>query len=163
MTQDEVTVEAFLAHTTEEGDCLIWTGSAQNGRFPMWRIGDGQQHVVRRLIWTLAHEARPNGLQVGCSCGTDLCVHPDHLVARTKSKAQRGTPKSPVTKIRVALAKRAASKVLDMEVARTIRASTESCRDLDRQYGLVRGKSWSIKNNLIWRDTSSPFSGLGAR
>ena len=162
MSPDDIRLSDLLARTIEEGDCLLWAGAVQDGQYPMWRIGDGKQHVVRRLIWTLAHEARPNGLQVGCNCGTPLCVHPDHLAARTRSKAQRGLPKSPLARIRVTLAKQAASKVLDMETARAIRASTDSCCDLDRQYGLVRGKSWRIKNNLTWREISSPFARLGA-
>jgi len=153
-----ITFEILKANTVEEGDCLLWTGHAEGGKFPRYgRI------TVRRALWTLVHDGEPRGLQVGCKCGTLLCVHPDHLVARSKSKALRGIPKSQATRARITLTKRQTTGKLTMELVREIRASGDKCRELDRKYGLSAGKAWKIRNNLIWKDGANPFAALGAR
>ncbi len=158
MTLPTITVADLLANTIEEGDCMLWTGRAEQGKFP--RFG---RLPVRRALWTLVNDGVPHGLQVGCKCGTPLCVNPDHLIARTKSKALRGIPKKPDVIARITLTKRATHGKLSMEIARAIRASDKSCRELDREYGLCAGKAWKIRNNLTWKDGSNPFTGLGAR
>lgn len=156
----DITLDDILSNTVEEGDCLLWTGHSSEGKFPRLRKGGGQ-FVVRRLLWSLAHEAMPNGLQVGCSCKSPLCVHPDHLVVRTKAKAQRGAKRTPDVCVRVATVRRAKSK-LTMEVVRQIRLSDEPNRDVDRRLGLARGQAWAIRRNLAWVDRANPFAGLGA-
>lgn len=160
MTPD-ITLAAFMARVQDEGDCLMWTGHASLGRFPQWRI-DGKLHAVRRLVWQLTRGEVKPGLQVGVSCGCDRCVHPDHLVARTKSKALVGKPVTPDHRARITIGRRAKSS-LSMEIAREIRASDEPGNVLEARYGLNAGYASKIRTGAVWVDLSSPFAGLGAR
>jgi len=161
MTQ-EITLAALLARTKPDDTCLLWMGHANAGKFPQWRLG-GKLLVVRREIYKLVHGELPSRLQVGVTCETDLCVHPDCLVARTRSKAMRGIRITPDRKIRIAQARRASSKLLDMGKVRAIRASDESGPVIEVRYGLKKGYASRIRAGLCWVDHSSPFTGLGAR
>lgn len=160
MKTEEIRLSDLLARTVEEGDYLLWTGHSNGGKFPQWRIG-GKLLAARRVIWSLTHEAEPNGVWIGCKCGTGLCVHPDHLVARNRSKAMRGAMK-PDHKVRVTIGRRANSR-LDMDKVRTIRASDEPGPVIEARYGLKPGYASRIRTNRCWVDTASPFAGLGAR
>lgn len=151
----------LLKRTEEAGDCLEWTGYALKGRFPQWRIG-GVFWVVRRLIWLLTRGPLKPGMQVNVKCRNELCVHPDHLVARTKAIAQRGIPIPEDRRVRIAMAKRKRSK-LTIEQVREIRASDEQGKVLDERYGLTPGYASRIKLGQAWKDHANPFSGLERR
>jgi hypothetical protein len=157
----DIRLQDFLARTKEEGDCLLWNGYACDGKFPQWRI-DGKLHVVRRLIWELTRGPLEPGFQVGVKCRCDLCVHPDHLVARTKAKAMAHVPLAPDRRLRIAMARRAKSS-LSMDVIREIRTSTESGNVIEQRLGLKTGYASRIRTGRVWADHSSPFAGLGAR
>jgi hypothetical protein len=162
---DHFTVDYLLSHTQEEGDCLIWTGSAQHGKYPQVRIGDsrtGAAIAVRRIIYEKVHGELMPGKQVGTKCKTLLCVHPDCLVQRTKSQAHKGQKLRPDHIMRIIAGKRAKAK-LNMETVREIRASDELCTALDARHGLSDGYASRIRTNRVWVDHSSPFAGLGAR
>ena len=141
-------------------NCLEWTGYANAGRFPQWRVG-GRLWPVRRLVWELSRGPIKPDHQVNVKCGNELCVHPDHLVSRTRSKLMTGVKKASATRARIAHAKRKAGKI-DAAIVAAIRQSDSPCRALDAEYGLKRGYAWRIKNHLVWRDYSSPFARLGA-
>jgi hypothetical protein len=157
----DISLQGFLARTTEEGDCLLWDGYAAEGKFPQWRI-DGKLHAVRRLVWELTRGPLGRGIQVGVNCRCDLCVHPDHLVARTKAKAMAHVPLSPDRRLRIAMARRAKSS-LSIDLVRQIRASTEPGNVLEQRHGLQTGYASRIRLGKVWADHASPFSGLGGR
>lgn len=160
MKSHDIRLSDLLARTIEEGDCLIWAGYANKGKFPQWRIG-GHLWLVRRLIWSLSHEAMPRG-QVGTHCGSPLCVHPNCLVDRSRAKAQRGILLTASHKANIATGRRAKSR-LTMDVVREIRASDEPSVNVDRRLGLSIGYTSRIRLGLAWKDRASPFSGLGAQ
>ena len=116
----ELTVSTLLAHTVEEGDCLIWTGHATYGKYPQVRSG-GKVVPVRREIYQLIHGELPARIQVGVKCGCLLCVHPDHLIARTRAKAAKGKKLSPKHKLRIALTKRNKSTLLTVDDVRVFK------------------------------------------
>ncbi len=157
----DIGLSDLLKRTEVDGDHLLWTAHATHGRFPQWRIGP-KCFVVRRLVWQLTRGTIPKGLQIGVKCGEDLCVHPDCLVARTKSKIMTGTKKTAATKLRIAIARRAGSK-LNLEIVNAIRASGERGDVVEAQYGLRQGYASRIRTGRVWADHSNPFAGLGAK
>lgn len=156
----DVRLADLIARTEECGDCLEWTRHALDGKFPQWRV-DGYLWPTRRLLWILTRGPIKPGQQVGVKCSNPLCVHPDHLVSRTKAKAAPRGPMPIVQRQRISSARRAKS-TLDIETVRAIRASDEMAIDLDARYGLRAGYSSRIRLNKVWRDHANPFGGLGA-
>lgn len=60
------------------GDCLVWTGSATNGKGVVVR--DGIRLLVRRYVYELAYdEIVPSYTRVKLSCQTKLCADPEHM------------------------------------------------------------------------------------
>lgn len=149
------------ARIVEVGECWQWTGYAAEGRFPQWVIG-GKIRPARRIVWQSVHGEIRKGIQIGVRCGCTLCVHPDHLVARTKSKAMSGRKITAAHRASVIAGKRAASK-LSIETARAIRASEASNKELGALYGVSHGYVSKIRGGRAWPDMASPFAGLGAR
>lgn len=162
---ETLTLERLMKHCVPRGACLEWVGHC-NGTQPQMKLGGvgGQAYGLRRAIYLLTRGEGSirKGFQVGikasCTCAT--CVHPDHLMARSKSIAQRGIKVKTKTRLRIAATKRAQSSTLDMEKVREIRARDEPCSDLDAIYGLTPGYAWKIKTNKRWVDHASPFAGL---
>lgn len=160
----EVTLASLLERVDEIGDCLTWRGYALDGQHPQWRLGGrgGRLWNVRRLLWLLVHGRLDAGLQVGVSCTTALCVHPDHLAARTRSQACSGKPKAVDHRLRIALAKRASS-VLSSEAVRAVCASAEPSVAIDAQLGLSRGYASKLRTGVRWAQHGGLFAGLGER
>lgn len=85
-----LTLPDLMARAHDDGaGCLVWDGYALHGTAPQWRI-DYQLWPVRRLLWELVHGPIRTKHQIGLSCTEPLCVHPDHLVSRTRSSIQKG-------------------------------------------------------------------------
>lgn len=160
-TIEEITLADLQARTIEEGDCLLWMGYAVEGKFPQWRVGD-KLYPARRVVYEMTHGYVPKKLQIGTTCGCALCVHPDHLVARSRSKALRGKPLDLARKLKIAQTKRARS-ALSIDDVRAIRASTAPGVEIDAQYGFSAGFASRIRLGLVWRDYAAFGAGLGAR
>lgn len=160
MDLPDIGLADLLARTEECGECLEWTGYALGGNSPQWRV-DGKLWVVRRLLWLKTRGPLRRGMQVGVKCDCELCVHPDHLVARTKSAAMRGHPVSEQARIRMTAAARARSQTqLSLEDVRAIRAATGTSKEIDEAFGLRKGYSSRIRLNKAWKDHANPFSRL---
>lgn len=159
-----LTLERFMKHAEWRGRCLVWTGSANNTN-PQIRVGGKAQPPtnVRRVIYQLVHGPIPTGFLVGLrgTCTNVLCIHPDCLVARSKSKAQKNKPVSLRRKMRIASTQRAKSR-LTMDLVREIRMSREPANALDAKYGLPLGYSAKIRRNERWIDFTNQQLG-GAR
>lgn len=159
----DIGLDDLLARTEPEGECLAWTGYALHGKAPQWRV-DGKLWVARRLIWELTRGPLRAGLQLGVKCDCELCMHPDHLVARTKSVALRGHVVTPTARVRMTLAARARSTTkLSIEKVRAIRAATGQAQEIDQEFGLNPGYASRIRLGKAWVDQSDPFARLGAR
>lgn len=157
----DIRLSDLLARTVEEGNCLLWTGHANSGKFPQWRV-DGKLYAARRIVYEVVHGEIPRGMQVGVRCKSLLCVHPDCLVARSRSRAMSGNPLTPHRRVAVTIGRRKNS-ALNLEIVRAIRASDEPGPVVEARYGLKKGYASRIRTNRCWVDTASPFAGLGAR
>lgn len=163
MKFENVTLADILQRTEEVGDCMEWTGHCNRGKHPHWRL-NGNLHPAGRVVWTLAHEREPSRrMLIGTRCGNPRCIHPDHLIARSRSKANLAAGARDITyRVRQASLKRKNSR-LTIEIVREIRASTEPANVFDARYGLSPGYAWRIRTNKAWREYGTPFAGLGAR
>lgn len=160
MELPDIGLADLLARTEPCGECLEWTGYALSGKSPQWRL-DGKLWVVRRLLWLKTRGPLRRGFQVGVSCDCELCVHPDHLVARSKSVAMRGHPVSEQARIRMTLAARSRPGTqLSLEVVREIRAHTGLAKDIDEEFGLYPGYASRIRLGKAWKDHTNPFADL---
>lgn len=159
-TIQDITLADLLARCEDDGDCLIWQGYADRIGSPQWRVG-GACWPVRRLLWVLTRGAVPAKHQVAVSCGERGCVHPDHLVCRSRSRLQMGQARSQAVRIRIALTKRARNRSpLTAEIVAAIRASAETSTALEQRYGLPRGRASKVRRGETWRDYANPFAGL---
>jgi len=160
-TTPDIRLSDLLARTVEEGDCLLWTGYATQGKYPQWRIKNINR-PARRVVYEAVHGPIKPGLQVGVNCGCDLCMHPDHLVARPKKLAMRRIKMTRAKRMNIAHARRAKSAKLTIELVREIRASDEPGNVIEKRMGLVKGYASRIRLGKLWADHASPFAGLGA-
>lgn len=157
----DITLTDVQARTIEEGDCLLWTGYAVHGKYPQWNVG-GKVQPARRVVYEMVHGYVPKKLQIGTTCGCDLCVQPGHLVARSRVAVMRGKPLDLARKLKIARSKRAKSE-LTIDDVRAIRASTATGVEIDAQYGFSAGFASRIRAGLVWRDYAAFGAGLGAR
>jgi hypothetical protein len=154
----DIRLSDLLARTVEEGSCLIWTGHATAGKFPQWRI-NGKVQPARRIVYEAVHGPLSSRMQVGTRCSTLLCVHPDCMVARTRTLAMRGVKKRPGHIANIKLARRGASN-LNIDIVRAIRASGESNQEVEARLGLKPGYASRIRTGRCWQDDSNPFAAL---
>lgn len=156
----DIRLSDLLARTVEEGECLLWNGGLSDGR-PLICIG-GRREWVRRLVYLAAHGEIPKQLQIGVKCSNPLCLHPDHLVARTRKQAMRGVKHNAGHGAKIANTKRKKTRLRDESVA-AIRSSDGAARELAEQFGVSTKYIYAIKAHKARLDYSNPFVGLGAR
>lgn len=158
----DITLADLMRHVEDDGECLIWTGHANEGKYPQWRIG-GKLHLVRRVVYELVHGPIAPKLQIGVRCDCVLCVRPDHLVARTRSQANTGRRHTMADKIKIARTKRERSGLLTDEQVREIRMSDERNDAIEARFGLSPGYASRIRTGRVRADYSSPWAALGGR
>lgn len=163
MSIPDVSLDRVLGRTREVEGCLEWAGYAVNGKFPQIRV-DYVLYPVRRLVWQLTRGPVLNpefwiGCKDGCSA---LCVNPDHLVGRLRSKALKNAKRDSGMKMKIAQGKRKKSKIT-MKFVKEIRASNESNQVLADQFGIDPGYVSKIRHFKVWNEYVTPFTGLGAR
>lgn len=157
----EITLADLLKHVDDDGECLIWTSYAKRGKYPRWSL-DGAPREVRRVVYELVHGTIKAGQWVGVSCGCELCVHPDHVVARTPGSMLKGKPLTLKNRIGIAMGRRAKSHLSGDDIV-AIRASEELHGVQAARYGLSPAMIGHIKVGRKWKDHSSPWAGLGGR
>ena len=145
--------QRFWDKVDKSSACWLWTGAAQEGG----RVGseykqgrfkiEGKSYLVHKLSLE-AHLGRKlgAGMITRHICTNSLCVNPKHL--------QEGTQKENcVDMIRDGTSTRGVKhhkNKLTPEQVREIRASTESCPDLGRKYGVHYSNISHIKSGKSW-------------
>jgi hypothetical protein len=80
------TVESIKVHCVEEGDCWLWGGYMAKHMTPMLCYRRRSYGVRQVMAFIIKHPK--SGLEGVWSteCRTPGCVHPDHLVFRTRKQ-----------------------------------------------------------------------------
>ena len=159
------TVELLRARCNEVGECLEWTGYMTNNVPQVTHMG--HMVPVRRLMLELSGRPVRDGAFVGCDCGNKSCVNPEHAVIRTPTQhlqkmANIGAYNEAARLAKLMMHARKRSK-LTVDAVRDIRLSSDSSNEVAKQYGVSRQTISRIRSGDAWKETSSPFAGLGAR
>ena len=136
--------------------CWLWSkgvaGGRAKGRYGQMRMPDHSGKSAHRVSYELHHGSIPETMAVCHRCDTPLCVRPDHLFLGTvaennadKRAKGRETP----------LEARPNAK-LTWAIVETIRASSDDCSSLGRQFGISRGMAWRVKTHKSWRAAQAP-------
>ena len=156
------TLESLRARTTEDGDCLIWTGSDNGKGIPKVKNGNGGMGV-RRVVWELRKGKIPEGKQVIVTCGHAGCI--EHLALATKAQVSKAAQSRPDVRAHrsatSAKAARAKAK-LTMELARQIRNDPREGIVVAAELGVCKSTVSHVRRNRTWVDRSNPFAGLVA-
>lgn len=159
------TVETLLSKTMEEGECMVWTGYI--GNYVPQISHAGKVVAVRRLLLELGGRTVKATEYAIASCGNTSCVNPDHIILRTASQHGKAMTKfarnEHARSAKLSTIARATRAKLDIDQARAIRSSDETGPVLAERYGVNRSVIARIRRNVVWKDYSSPFVGLGAR
>jgi hypothetical protein len=159
--EDKLTLQWLLDRAEDDGGgCLVWTGSANNGKEPRTMLA-GQRILVRKEIWLLAHEGctPPAGAFFGVNCRTPKCVHPDHVVARTRQQALKGCARNPDAALRATLTIRAKSK-LQQDRVDMILADERPATQVAPEHGISAAMVNFIRAGKMRRPIGGLFSGL---
>lgn len=160
-----MTLDDIKARTIEDGDCWRWSGSTTSGGYPTMKPMGCDCTLVRRVVLDLVGVKLKPRQPTVTTCGERLCVNPAHLKPSTAAKvgqaaAARGAFSTTTRGAKIAAAKRAANGKLSMDIAREIRASTDTNAALAERHGVHPSLVQRIKAGKSWRDYSNPFAGL---
>lgn len=165
-----MTLERIKSRCLECGACWQWTGST-SGTCPKiaWWGEHGREHrVVRRIVWELAKGPIPEGMLVTVNCGNSLCLNPAHLELTTRAEVTRKNSAKAAVQLRrrASSARTAQAKFgkITMDIAREIRLSDKTGRQLARELEVSPSLVSKVRLNKSWIEPQNPFSfGLGAR
>lgn len=162
MATPEITLEWLQARVREDEDgCWIWTLYINEDGEPRARVA-GKSVAARRVLWRSIHDREPGELQVAVRCKKPGCMHPNCLLARSKSAALTGRKHSLTHRMRIAKATRTRSYALPEEEVRAVRASKLSGVEEAKRLGKSASSINNIRRGEAWRDyTNNPFAGLG--
>jgi len=166
-----------MAEAVEVGECLEWQGKMGNGKtIPVVKSREGKtycaEYSVPRLVWEQKNGPIPRGMVLYRKCCNNDCVELKHLKLGTRAEWMENRRKLGLTKHTAQhilnLTKGARNRpmvVNTMDKARQVRAllADHSRDEVALLTGVSRAMVDDIARGRAWRDTASPFSGLGAR
>lgn len=159
----EQTVAILLARGRRTVDgCLLWSGYTDPLRGPMASIGTPPIPTsVRRKVWSLKKRALDFNETIKPSCGNWSCVAYEHMELATRADALIGRSKTPEHARRIAQGLRTKIGKLSMEIAREVRASSESSPKLAIKYGVSKQAIDQIRRGETWKEYQQGlFTGL---
>lgn len=83
--------EAFAAHATPDGDCVIWTGTLHTAGYGNLRV-NGAKMLAHRYAWQRVHGPLDPSIFLDHRCHRPACVKVEHL--------RPATPKQNVEHVR---------------------------------------------------------------
>lgn len=165
------TLADHLARCVEYGDCLLWPHAATQNGLPEARL-NGETVSLRRVVYMDHHKVNADdiaGLVIWPICDEQTCLCAKHLRASTRAqwsqlRADRGLAKhKPGTVANItAAARKRASNVLNLELAREIRQSDEGTQAICSRLGLEKSRVITVRRGSAWREQvqgASVFSG----
>jgi hypothetical protein len=137
---------------TDTDECLLWRFGKINSGYGITGSGPGvrRNRLVHVVACERAHGPRPDGMQVGHTCGVKLCVNKLHVrwVTPTENAADKvlhGTvlrgEQSPAAKLTVA-------DVYD--IRRRAAAGIERQRDIAAEYGIDQAHVSGLHLRKFW-------------
>lgn len=137
MTRDE-----FFARCEQTPTCWLWRGAVNSQGYGAVCV-DGQESTAHRYAYALIHGPVPAGMAVVRTCGSPLCVRPDHLVVGKQGTATRYTANAKLTieAVREIRARAASTKITQKEIGQlyNIAGATVSL--------ILRGRIWADPGN----------------
>jgi hypothetical protein len=95
--------QAFAANRTNDGDCIVWTGTIQANGYGNLMV-DGAKMLVHRYSWQRVNGPIPDGMFLDHICHRPSCVKVEHL--------RLATPKQNVENVRGARSHNRSSGIL---------------------------------------------------
>lgn len=154
------------------GDCLEWQGPTLKGKTPLVYVPKGfvlpewgqHRQSARVVMWVLHHGTRPPaGSILRPRCLNDSCVDVEHMdiVPRTKQaveQSKRGEFSTPKRHAAAISRARARETKLTIEIAREIRASSESARVIAPRYGVSAPTITAVRRGVLWPEAANGAS-----
>lgn len=97
LTRMDSDTGAFWKHTDKTGRCWLWTGRVAKsgaGQHELLRDGKRTRLTAHAYAWDVTRGPRERGQLVRQTCGTRLCVNPDHLELYTRADLKRWSPEN---------------------------------------------------------------------
>lgn len=159
-------LKSLMDRCTEIGECWVWACGVGGTGHPTCSH-NGRSILVRRRAYEMHHGKPPSSdkrLALRMTCGTALCVRPEHIEQTTRSRMLRLAHAANPRQI-TARALRAGRSLphvkLNMDAARAIRADPRSESVVAADYGVCQSTVGAIRRNLTWREvipSSNVFS-----
>lgn len=129
--------------------CIHWVGYVDNIRGPICRPVDGDMPIsVRRTLWKIEKGELGRNEILKMTCEDDRCVNLAHMKKIRRNTHQKGKPKPPATRARIAEAIRKRGK-LSLEDAQAIRISTEANPVLAERFGVTASNISAVRRGKI--------------
>lgn len=161
------TTAEIYARCEDLGECLRWTGTTCNHVPQMYRSngrGSGTKKAgtywsCRRIVFEERAGPIPPGMFPVPMCRDKMCVRFEHLRLLTSKQigqlaAKEGKFSSPMRCAAISAGvRRSGQAKLTIEIAREIRASSESGKDIARRLGVDKSLPPRIRRGEAWRET----------
>lgn len=85
---DEYIAAYIRDRTTQDGECIVWTGTRETNGYGVARIS-GVSSRAHRLTWEMKHGPIPAGMVIDHLCHNRACVNTDHLRVVTQKENTR--------------------------------------------------------------------------
>lgn len=158
-------LQSIKSRCIDQCGCWIWQGYMTKGGHPMMRAhinGRGGAAYVRRVVLVCVGRAPGEREPVVPTCGDKRCCNPAHQQATTVSVIVQGRAPCSDRAQKIALARRAQSKLTD-EVVQQIRAGDEPARVLAQRYGVSLSRVYAIRRGDSWKEYGSQLEAVGAQ
>ena len=160
-------IEKIKGYAIERDGCWVWIGATQQNTTTPIMMFRGKVSGVRRFLAEARGNKIPRTKVATYTCNEPLCVHPNHVGVKERRVVLQRTFREMDEGKRVtinhsrAMGKRKHSK-LTMELAREIRESSGSLRELAKKYEVTTYCIWAIKKGKTWKEPESanPFAAL---
>ena len=144
----KATPETFWARVdrADPSGCWLWTGKQERHGYGRVRW-HGRWWLPHRLAWWLTHGDTDATLDVCHTCDVPLCCNPAHLWLGTAKENIADA----LRKGRMAIGARHPRAKLTWEDVAAIRASSETCRQLGRRYGVNPATIVRVRTGERWQ------------